>query len=120
MNYKLYDNGQIMKVISEGHEVAHCMNKEIHFSNYDNVKINEDKDIQVTYVVFDLEQGKHITDTSINKDADFKIEVDGTTVLDTPLAITNGEATITLNTPNAGKHILFVDNYRCEVIVDEG
>lgn len=115
MNYKLYENGQIMKVISEGHEVATpYMNKEIHFSHNNNFKINQETPIVVNFVTFDLEQGKHVIDTSINKAAD--VEIEGVKF---ELQIVNGEGLIEFTSPNVGIHIIKVDGYRCEVIVDE-
>lgn len=115
MNYKLYDNGQIMKVISEGHEVAHCMNKEIHFDGSKETIANTETPIQVKYMTFDLELGNHVLDTTVNKTVE--IDIDGNKF---NLPIVNGEGLIEFTSPNVGKNVITVENYRYEVIVNEG
>lgn len=114
MNYKLYDNGQIMKVISEGHEVAHTMNKIIEINGV-TISVSDVKEIPVTYKVFNLETGEHITDTSINKVVDVYVngEIAGQET------IVDGEGVIEFESEEAGTFEIKVDNYRCEVIVNE-
>lgn len=114
MNYKLYDNGQIMKVIAEGHEVAHTMNKQIRFVT-GTAPINTQINILVIYETFDLELGEHITDASINKDVEVYVndELKGTE------PIVNGEGIIEFTSAEAGTFEIKVEGYKCEVIVSE-
>ena len=113
MNYKLYDNGQIMKVIAEGHEVAHTMNKQIRFVT-GTAPINTQINISIIYEVFDLEQGEHITDTSINKDVKVYVnnELKG---LETIVA---GEGMIEFESAESGTFEIKIEGYKCEVIVN--
>lgn len=114
MNYKLYDNGQIMKIIAKGHEVAHTMNNIIELSNA-TANVSVPFEIPVIYKIFDLDAGEHIVDTSINKTVDVYVngEIAGTD------EIVNGEGLIEFESEEAGTFVIKVENTTCEVIVHE-
>ena len=114
MNYKLYDNGQIMKVISEGHEVAHTMNNIIEINGV-TIAVSESKEISVIYKVFNLETGEHETDTSINKTVDVYVN----DVLAGQEQIVNGEGVIEFKSEDVGTFEITIEGYKCEVIVNE-
>lgn len=112
--FKLYENGQIMKVLEEGHEVGYGNYKEISINNI-NAIINNKTMIPITYKIFDLEVGNYVVDDSINKD--IEIYVNG--ILMGSESILEGKGVIEFESEKVGKYIISLDGYSCEVTVNE-
>lgn len=110
--FKLYENGQIMKVISDTHEVHHCMRNNINVSST-TTNANTLTQISIQAQIFDLEQQKYITDTT-NSDT-VEIEINGVIQEDTFI---NGELIINFESAEVGTFEIRVGNYKGEVVVN--
>ena len=77
--------------------------------------INTQINILIAYQIFDLEQQKYITDTSIYKDVEIYVndELIGTET------ILNGVGNIEFESEEAGTYKITIEGYSCEVIVNE-
>jgi len=79
------------------------------------VYINTIIDIPIAYQKFDIEQGKYITDTAINKTIELIIdEVKGLN-----LKVINGLANIDFESAQVGKFEIKIENVICEVVVND-